>query len=130
MELPYPFVLGEDVAGTVVALGSGVTRYKVGQRVTGHCDGLLTKKATNAAFQSYATCLEVLVCHIPDSVPLVNAAVLPLAVSTASTGLFSVLKMPFPKVSPEPTNRTILIWGGSSSVGSCAIQYVYLIFLK
>ncbi|EED24597.1 alcohol dehydrogenase, putative [Talaromyces stipitatus ATCC 10500] len=122
IELPYPFILGEDVSGTVVALGSGVTRFKVGQRVTGHCDGLVTKKATNAAFQLYATCLELLVCHLPDSVPLVNAAVLPLAVSTAATGLFSVLKMPFPALNPQSTLHKILIWGGSSSVGSCAIQ--------
>ncbi|KAF3393055.1 Zinc-binding alcohol dehydrogenase domain-containing protein cipB [Talaromyces pinophilus] len=122
MEIPYPFVLGVDLSGTVVALGSGVTRFKVGQRVTGHCDSLLTKKTTNSAFQQYATCLEVLVCHIPDSVPLVNAAVLPLAVDTASTGLFSILKLPLPVGDPKSTGRKILIWGGSSSVGSCAIQ--------
>lgn len=122
LELPYPFVLGVDLSGTVVALGSGVTRFQVGQRVTGHCDSLLTKKKTNSAFQLYATCLEVLVCRVPDSVPLVNAAVLPLAVDTASTGLFSILKMPFPVINPKLTGRKILIWGGSSSVGSCAIQ--------
>lgn len=122
VELPYPFVLGVDLSGTVVALGSGVTRFKVGQRVTGHCDSLLTHKATNSAFQLYATCLEVLVCHIPHSVPLVNAAVLPLAVDTASTGLFSILKAHLPVLDPKPTGRKILIWGGSSSVGSCAIQ--------
>ncbi|OKL60155.1 hypothetical protein UA08_04906 [Talaromyces atroroseus] len=122
VELSYPTPIGEDVSGTVVALGSDVTQFTLGQRVTGHCDGLLSRKPTNMAFQLYATCLEVLVSSIPDSVPLVNAAVLPLAVSTASTGLFSVLKLPFPTISPEPTGRTVLIWGGSSSVGSCAIQ--------
>lgn len=95
LEIPYPFVLGVDLSGTVAAVGSGVTRFTVGQRVTGHCDGLLTKKQTNSAFQEYATCLEVLVCHIPDSVPLVNAAVLPLAVDTALTGLFSISRLHF-----------------------------------
>lgn len=53
--------------------------------------------------------------------------VLPLGISTASAGLFQkdYLNLPFP--SPEqpalkPLNRILLIWGGSSSVGSCAIQ--------
>lgn len=52
--------------------------------------------------------------------------VLPLGISTASAGLFQkdFLNLPFPspEQAPEPLNRILLIWGGSSSVGSCAIQ--------
>lgn len=54
--------------------------------------------------------------------------VLPLGISTASAGLFQkdFLNLPFPspeqEQAPEPLNRVLLIWGGSSSVGSCAIQ--------
>lgn len=35
LELPYPFIYGTDVAGTVAQVGSKVTQFKVGQRVTG-----------------------------------------------------------------------------------------------
>jgi NADPH:quinone reductase-like Zn-dependent oxidoreductase len=87
-----------------------------------HCDGLLTGKATNAGFQQYSTCLEILVSAVPDSVPLANAAVLPLATDTASAGLFHVLGLPFPTLTPKSLGKSILIWGGSSSVGSSAIQ--------
>lgn len=53
--------------------------------------------------------------------------VLPLGISTASAGLFQkdFLNLPFPSPEqqpPKPLNRVLLIWGGSSSVGSCAIQ--------
>ncbi|TVY45894.1 Dehydrogenase [Lachnellula subtilissima] len=118
----YPFIIGVDVSGTIAQLGSAVTRFEIGQRVIGHCDSLLTLKATNAGFQHYTTCREILVSEVPNSVPLANAAVLPLAIDTASTGLFKHLKLPFPSVDPKPTGKTILIWGGSSSVGSTAIQ--------
>lgn len=35
-QLPYPFVLGQDVAGTIVEVGSNVSTLKVGQRVIGY----------------------------------------------------------------------------------------------
>lgn len=50
--------------------------------------------------------------------------VLPLGISTAAAGLFQkdFLNLPFPKEDAEKLDRTVVIWGGSSSVGSCAIQ--------
>jgi NADPH:quinone reductase-like Zn-dependent oxidoreductase len=122
LKLQYPFILGTDVAGTVVQLGSAVARFKIGQRVIGHCDSLITRKTTNAGYQRYATCREILVAAVPDWLPLTNAAVLPLSISTASAGLFKVLKLPFPSLEPKLTGRTVLIWGGSSSCGASAIQ--------
>ncbi|KAM3076031.1 hypothetical protein ACMFMG_006456 [Clarireedia jacksonii] len=121
-ELRYPFIFGTDVAGTVVQLGSNVTRFKIGQRVIGHCASLLTGKITHAGFQRYTTCLEILVAPVPDSLPLANAAVLPLSLSTAASGLFVQLGLPFPSLDPTPAGKTILIWGGSTSCGSSAIQ--------
>lgn len=141
-EFEYPWIFGTDVAGIVVQLGSSVNRFKIGQRVIGyvpqksrgqsmgmtllillsHCDSLLTRKVANAGFQLYSTCREILVSAIPDSLPLANAAVLPLSISSAASGLFYQLLLPFPSLTPKDTGKTILIWGGSSSCGSSAIQ--------
>ena len=123
-KMEYPIILGTDVAGTIAQLGSGVTRFKIGQRVIGLCDSLITRKDTNSAYQLYTTCLEILVSEVPDSLSLANAAVLPLSISSAASGLFKVLELPFPSLEPEPTGKTVLIWGGSSSCGASAIQYV------
>jgi NADPH:quinone reductase-like Zn-dependent oxidoreductase len=122
IKVEYPFIIGADVSGVVVQLGSNVTKFEVGQRVIGHCDSLITRKATNGGFQRYSTVRQRLVSPLPDSIPLANAVVLPLGVDTAVAGLFQMLKLPLPSLSPESIDKTILIWGGSSSCGSCAIQ--------
>ena len=66
------------------------------------------------------------VAPIPSSLSFVQAAVLPLAISTASAGLYlpDRLALPLPSAtSPGPDkNKTILIWGASSSVGCIAVQ--------
>ncbi|KAJ6036893.1 alcohol dehydrogenase [Penicillium herquei] len=123
--LTYPFIYGLEVAGKIVQLGSQVTQFKLGQRVIGHCDGLLTQKTTNMGFQLYSTCAEHLVSPVPDSLPLLNAAVLPVGIDTAVAVLYgcsSSLKLPLPSLNPAPLVKKILIWGGSSSCGSAAIQ--------
>ncbi|PKX88369.1 zinc-binding alcohol dehydrogenase family protein [Aspergillus novofumigatus IBT 16806] len=122
VSLPYPSIFGSDVAGTIVQLGSSVTRFKVGQRVIGECDNLLTQNPSHSGFQRFATCAEIMVAVIPHSLPLANAAVLPLCYSTAGCALFKHLKLPLPSLDPKPVEKTILLWGGSSSVGCSAIQ--------
>lgn len=87
-----------------------------------HCDSLITRNLASTGFQLYSTCREILVAPIPDSLPLANAAVLPLSVSTAAGALFCELSLPFPTLTPKATGKTILIWGGSSSCGSSTIQ--------
>ncbi len=124
--LSYPTVLGSDVAGEVVDVGKDVTRFAVGDRVIGHAVG--TDKDSNRAaegtFQRYAVVLERLASPIPDSLPYENACVLPLALSTAACGLFQqdYLSLRHPSADPTPTGETVLVWGGSSSAGSNAIQ--------
>ncbi|KAF5867950.1 putative zinc-binding oxidoreductase protein [Botrytis fragariae] len=120
--MPYPWIFGADVSGTIVQLGAGVDRFRIGQRVMGQCDGILTRTVQNTAFQLYATCSEILVAVVPDEIPLASAAVLPLATSTAAAGLFKILRIPLPVLDPKPAGKTILIWGGSSSCGASAIQ--------
>ena len=56
--------------------------------------------------------------------PYESACVLPLGLSTAACGLFQkeYLALQYPALSPQPTGKTLLVWGGSTSVGSNAIQ--------
>jgi NADPH:quinone reductase-like Zn-dependent oxidoreductase len=53
-----------------------------------------------------------------------TAGVLPLALSTAACALFQkdYLALPFPTTSPIPSGKTLLVGGGSTSVGCYAIQ--------
>lgn len=124
--LRYPFIMGSDVAGEVVDVGPGVTRFAIGDRVLGHAIG--TEKARNRAeeggFQTYTVLLERMAAPIPASMPYETAAVLPLGLSTAASGLFekNQLALELPSASPKATGKTLLVWGGSSSVGSNAIQ--------
>ena len=121
-----PTVLGSDVAGDVVEVGAEVSRFKVGQRVFGHALG--TSKArfgpSQGAFQNYTVLVEHMVSPIPDAMSYEHAAVLPLGASTAACGLFQrdYLALQHPSSPPRPTGKTLLVWGGSTSVGSNAIQ--------
>ncbi|KAF2503205.1 quinone reductase [Lophium mytilinum] len=120
----YPAILGSDVAGEVAAVGSAVEKFKIGDRVIADMDGLGTKKHSNAGFQLYSATTEKLVAKLPGSVSYADGAVLPLGLATAAAGLFqkSTLDLPFPQLDVKSNGKTLLVWGGSSSVGSCAIQ--------
>jgi NADPH:quinone reductase-like Zn-dependent oxidoreductase len=83
---------------------------------------LVEHKVTHSGFQLYSVCAEIFVAEIPSSLPLLNAAVLPLSISTAASALFIDLKLPLPSLNPKSIGKTLLIWGGSSSCGSSAIQ--------
>ncbi len=124
--IKYPFVLGEDLAGEVVEVGNTVTRFKVGDRVLGHAVGTDKNPNTSAesAFQEYTVLLAHMAAPIPSTMSYESAAVLPLALSTAACGLFQKdhLALHYPSASPQSTGQTLLIWGGSTSVGSNAIQ--------
>ncbi|EXJ69147.1 uncharacterized protein A1O5_08082 [Cladophialophora psammophila CBS 110553] len=123
----YPAILGSDVAGEVVEVGKDVARFKVGDRVVGHAIGLAKKHnfASHCGFQKYTVLLTHMASHIPATIPYVDAAVIPLGLSTAACGLFQTdqLAMQLPSVpAAKPTGKTLLVWGGSTSVGCNAIQ--------
>ncbi|RDW77090.1 zinc-binding dehydrogenase-1 [Coleophoma cylindrospora] len=124
--IKHPFILGSDSAGEVVEVGKGVTRFKVGDRVVGNAVGMDPKvaKSSEGAFQLYTVLRTSLTSPIPSSMSYEDACVFPLCVSTAACGLFmkDALALSYPSLSPKPTGKTVLIWGGSTSVGSSAIQ--------
>ena len=122
----YPFILGTDVAGEVVEVGPGVTRFKVGDRVLGLAVGSDKERKTSAegAFQEYTILVDRMASPIPDAMSFEAACVLPLGLSTAACGLFEKghLALDHPTDDPTPKGKTVIIWGGASSVGSNAIQ--------
>ncbi len=124
--IDYPFVAGSDVAGEVVDIGRLVTRFRVGDRVLGYAAGADKRRnrAAEGAFQDYVVLLAYMVSPIPDDMAFEAAAVLPLGISTAACGLFQTdfLAMSAPSAAPTPAGKTLLVWGGSTSVGSNAIQ--------
>ncbi|WP_022899103.1 zinc-binding alcohol dehydrogenase family protein [Humibacter albus] len=124
--LTFPTVIGGDVAGDIAAVGPGVTRLRVGDRVLGMAAG--TEKNRNrpaeGAFQHYVVLMQNLVSPIPDDMPYERAAVLPLTLSTAASGLFQEdqLGLELPHVPAAERDEVVVIWGGSTSVGSNGIQ--------
>lgn len=98
----------------------------MGDRVTGLAVGLdkRSNRACEAGFQEYTVLKADLTSTIPHSMPYENACVLGLGLGTAACGLFQkdFLALPLPTGLPTPTGETLLVWGGSTSVGCNAIQ--------
>ena len=113
-ELPLspelPAVLGMDFAGTVEAVGDGVTSFKPGDEVYGCAGGLADLQG---ALAEYMLADAKLVAHKPKSLSMSEAAALPLVGITAYEGLARAAVGPGQKV---------LVHGGAGGVGHVALQ--------
>ena len=120
----YPVILGCDLAGEVVEVGPDVSGFRKGDRVLAHALSLATGKGEEAGFQLHTVVHGIVTAKIPDDVSFAQACVLPLSISTASAGLYGKdeLNLPYPSGQPEGSGKVLLLWGGSSSVGSSVIQ--------
>lgn len=91
-----------------------------------HVMGVVSQNHAEGAFQEYTVALAPAVCRIPEAVSLEEAVVLPLAISTAAVGMYmkNQLNLPLPQYQslPKLSNKVLLVWGGSSSVGAVVIQ--------
>jgi NADPH:quinone reductase-like Zn-dependent oxidoreductase len=102
---PPPFVPGFEAAGTVEAVGEGVTRVAPGDRVVG-C----------TRFGGYAQTiysLERLTLKIPDGVSFEEAAGLPAVYATAHHALF--------RLGHVEEGQTVLVHAAAGGVGMAAI---------
>ena len=115
----YPTILGSDVAGTVEGVGSGVTHFKNGDRVTGFADVLGSKDLDHAAFQRYTILKACAAAKLPSSLSFEEGSILPMSIATAGVGVFDSLGVSRP---PEKQQGGFLVWGASSSVGSAAVR--------
>jgi NADPH2:quinone reductase len=109
--LPKPFIVGCDLAGTVEAVGPGVTLFKPRDRVWGSNQGLLGRQGT---FAEYAAIDECWLYPTPEGVSDRDAAASALVGITAHLGLFRDAKL--------RRDETLFVNGGSGGVGSCVVQ--------
>ncbi|MFD5764118.1 NADP-dependent oxidoreductase, partial [Streptomyces sp. NPDC127044] len=113
MQGPIPVTLphspGIDVAGTVDALGEGVTGIQVGDQVI----GFLPMTGPGAAAEYVLAPVEALT-PAPKSVALSDAAALPLVGLTAWQALFEHAKL--------TAGQRLLVNGAGGAVGGYAVQ--------
>lgn len=113
-ELPLspdtPAILGMDFAGTVEAVGEGVSTYAMGDEVYGCAGGLADLPGTLA---DYIVADANLIAHKPTNLSMREAAALPLVAITAYEGLARAgIKQ----------GQKVLVHGGSGGVGHVALQ--------
>ena len=125
----YPAILGCDVAGQVVEVHSSLADvYNIGDRVIGVAACLDRKggKYCYSAFQEFVVLKFPSVAKIPKEVAYEDATVLPLGINTAASCLFmdKTLGLNAPSIDGTKASqgKTLLVWGASSSVGSCGVQ--------
>ncbi|ROV95631.1 hypothetical protein VSDG_05257 [Cytospora chrysosperma] len=128
--LAHPHILGEDIAGVVVELGSEVTRFQVGDRVIAHAVGfyLYGNRAAEGGFQNYTIVREHMASPIPDSLSFESACVVPMACSAAACALYQkgFLALDYPTVPyAAPNGQYLVVTGASTSVGSNAVQLAH-----
>jgi len=111
MPIEFPFIVGCDLAGEVVAVGAEVDRLRPGMRVWGSNQGVLGRPGTCAEFASVD---ERWLYPTPDGVSDRDAAAAALVSITAHLGLVGNACL-------RP-GETIFVNGGSGGVGSAVVQ--------
>ena len=104
-----PQVSGFDVAGVVVAVGEGVSRFKAGDAVFAY---LSLKRG--GGYAEYAVVREDEAALKPAKVDFVQAAAIPLAALTAWQALYETAGL--------ASGQTVLIHGAAGGVGTFAVQ--------
>ena len=107
LPVQFPFILGNDFAGTVVEVGANVTQFKVG-------DNVYAKTDLNGAFAEYTVVQQSSLALKPDNISMELAASLPLVSLTAWQALVEIANV--------QAGQKVLIHAGSGGVGSIAIQ--------
>ena len=99
-------ILGLEASGHVVAVGEGVTQWRVGDAVCGLANG--------GAYAEYVAIPQGQVLPVPKGLSLLQAAALPENYFTVWTNVFQRGRL--------QSGETFLVHGGSSGIGLTAIQ--------
>lgn len=109
----------------VVKVGPEQKRFKEGDKVFSfvpifHNKGGITDFG---GFQQYTLTGEATTALLPENTSFDCASTIPLALSTASDGLFGFFGLDIPSGKAQAKDEWLLVWGGASSVGQFAIQF-------
>lgn len=105
----FPRVLGGECAGTIVAIGDGVERFAVGDRV--YAQSFMNDKG--GSYAEYVVVFEKTVAPMPDNLDMQMAGGLSITGVTALSNLQAL----------GAGNETkLMLWGASGGVGHVALQ--------
>lgn len=107
---PLPLTLGSDLSGIVVAVGPGVSGFKVGDAVFG-----VTNKRFTDAYAHHAIAEVNMIALRPAALDAIAAASVPVIAATAWQALFDHGHL--------QSGQTVLVHGGAGGVGAYAIQF-------
>jgi NADPH2:quinone reductase len=111
LQLPSPYVIGCDIAGTVAAVGAEVTQFKAGDRVWGSNQGLSGRQGT---FSELAAVDQCWLYPTPANVADEDAAAVALTGITAHLGLHLHGNL--------QAGEIVFVNGGTGGVGSAVVQ--------
>ncbi len=110
-KLSFPFILGRDLAGTVVEAGASVKGFKVGDRVWATSQGADGRPGT---FAEFAAVDQRWLHPIPEGVSDEDVVSLSLTGVTAQLGLVRYANL--------RAKEILFVNGGSGGVGACVVQ--------
>jgi len=110
-DLPKPYVIGADLAGTVEQVGPAAKRFKPGDRVWCTNQGFMGRQGT---FAEYCAIDEAWLYPTPKGVSDEVVAASALVGITAHLGLFRAAQL--------KAGETIFVNGGTGGVGSMVVQ--------
>ena len=107
--VPLPFTPGSELAGTIEALGPGVTAFEIGQAIYG--------RGAKGAYADYAVVPADSLAYKPHNISFDQAASVPIGARTAWMALFSLADL--------QAGQKVLVHGAAGGVGNYAVQLAH-----
>ncbi|TVY36832.1 Trans-enoyl reductase [Lachnellula subtilissima] len=125
-------VVGNDFAGTIVAVAEGTTTdLKPGDLVCGAVNSYNREAPEDGAFAEFVRIPVEILCRMTEvDIPIEKAATLGTALATCSLALWATDALNIPSTPDTPSLQVepipVLVYGGSSASGTMAIQLLRL----
>jgi NADPH:quinone reductase-like Zn-dependent oxidoreductase len=109
---PLPLTLGSDLAGDIVAVGTGVSSLSAGDQIYG-----VTNSQFLGSYAEYAVASAAMISKKPTSLTYMEAASVPVVAVTAWQALFDQARL--------KSGQKVLIHGAAGNVGAYTVQLAY-----